>query len=582
MAAPADGDAAEWRLETWTVDGGAEPIRLAARAVSAPARSGDVALAALDGMPRPVFVGHAALPEPGIASIGAGQPGLFAGGWPGHALDRAGATVVTRGADVWLLAPQAGTVAVGPVPFEAGREVVVQLPAGLAANLPGGNGALAMWRVVAGAGQPYFGAASGLTDSGAVVLATTPASVRGSGAMRLRLVRDQPRLLPPQPLDGAVQTEVPPGAALPLTLPPGDKTLQMDLAPGLAAFAGWQGAAPTAAWSGTTAISRTADGAWTDLLLVNTGAAPAAAKVSAQPARAAETLKPGAMIRRFFGAGGSFAIAFDAPPGSKLMTAGDATMTAATDAGAGTGVEVAVAGAGRATVQHGPGAVAVWLEAPGTPAWPDPAAQTITLPAHTALSGGGAAFTFTADAPALLHVSTTAPVFAGLSQAGRTDPPALFAAGAELHRAVAAGPVTVTLFPAADGPLGGTVSVWAERLLPVREGLGDSVAVAPGGSAAFGFTLAKADTIGIGLRAEPDQVSARLLDSHGALVGEGIAQLRRLEPGAYVLEARVPPTAPPVILRPALVGITPRGNGPPPDVVQTYLELVGMKPQKAP
>jgi hypothetical protein len=61
-----------------------------------------------------------------------------------------------------------------------------------------------------------------------------------------------------------------------------------------------------------------------------------------------------------------------------------------------------------------------------------------------------------------------------------------------------------------------------------------------------------------------------------------VAQLRDLKAGAYVLEARVPPTAPPTVLRPALVGITPRGNGPPPDVVQNYLELVGMKPQKAP
>ena len=32
------------------------------------------------------------------------------------------------------------------------------------------------------------------------------------------------------------------------------------------------------------------------------------------------------------------------------------------------------------------------------------------------------------------------------------------------------------------------------------------------------------------------------------------------------------------ILRPAVIGITPRGSGPPPDVAQHYLELVGLKP----
>ena len=83
------------------------------------------------------------------------------------------------------------------------------------------------------------------------------------------------------------------------------------------------------------------------------------------------------------------------------------------------------------------------------------------------------------------------------------------------------------------------------------------------------------------MRAEPDRVSARLLDATRAVLGEGVAQLVALTPGRYVLEARVPPDAPTSVLRPALVGITPRGNGPPPDVVQSYLELVGLKPQGA-
>ena len=176
----------------------------------------------------------------------------------------------------------------------------------------------------------------------------------------------------------------------------------------------------------------------------------------------------------------------------------------------------------------------------------------------------------------------TSPVFAGLQQTGRTDPPALFGNGAELHRAVAAGPVTVTLYPADDGPLGGTAAIWAEPLTPLGEGLGDSVAVAPGSTAAFSFTLAQPATVGVGLRADPDEAELSLLDAQGAVVGSGVAQLQALKAGSYVLEARIPPAGVTTVLRPALVGITPRGNGPPPDVVQTYLELVGMKPQKAP
>ncbi len=78
---------------------------------------------------------------------------------------------------------------------------------------------------------------------------------------------------------------LPPGTALPITLPPGDKTLQLDLAPGVAAFAGWHDAVPVAVWGGRAAVSRTHGRAWTELLLVNLGSVAAPARVASQPAR---------------------------------------------------------------------------------------------------------------------------------------------------------------------------------------------------------------------------------------------------------------------------------------------------------
>jgi hypothetical protein len=237
----------------------------------------------------------------------------------------------------------------------------------------------------------------------------------------------------------------------------------------------------------------------------------------------------------------------------------------------------AVAGPGRAWIEHGAGPVALWLDSPGVPAWPAPAPQTLDLPARLALSGPAAAFAFTTDGPALLHIATTAPVLAGLQQ----EAPAMFASGAAMDRAVPGGPVSLLLVSPDDGPLGGTLSVAAEPLHDLTEGLGEAVAVGPGGSAAWTFTLPKTLTIGVGVRAEPDEAAVRLLDAHGAVVGTGVAQLRTLPAGAYVLEAHVP-GANPAVLRPALVGLTPRGNVPPPDIVQSYLELAGLKPQGTP
>jgi hypothetical protein len=221
----------------------------------------------------------------------------------------------------------------------------------------------------------------------------------------------------------------------------------------------------------------------------------------------------------------------------------------------------------------------VWIAAAGASPWPDVGAQTVALPAHLPMAGPAMALALNQAAPSLLHVSTTAPVLAALVQAGRTDAPRLFPAGAELHAMLAAGPAELRLYPPADGPLTGSLAVSAEPVIPAGEGLGASVSVAPGGAAAFGFSLAKAATIGVGVRADPDRVSVRLLDAAGAVKGEGVAQLQTLPAGQYVIEASVPPDAPPTILRPAIIGITPRNAGPPPDVVQHYLELVGLKPQ---
>ena len=243
------------------------------------------------------------------------------------------------------------------------------------------------------------------------------------------------------------------------------------------------------------------------------------------------------------------------------------------------GHDVAVSGTGRLTVQHAVGPIAVWLDVNGTSPWPQAAPQPVKAPAHLALAGPAMALKLDQTAPSLLHVSTTAPVLAALVQAGRTDPPRLFPAGAELHVMLASGTAELRLYSPTDGPLTGSLTLSADPVSPIAEGLGAPVSVAPGGSAVFGFSLAKTATIGVGVRADPDRATVRLLDAGGAVLGEGVAQLRTLRPGQYLMEAQVPPDAPATIVRPAVVGITPRGSGPPPEVAQHYLELVGLKPQ---
>jgi hypothetical protein len=181
---------------------------------------------------------------------------------------------------------------------------------------------------------------------------------------------------------------------------------------------------------------------------------------------------------------------------------------------------------------------------------------------------------FSADKPVLLHAQSTAPVILALGQ----DAPVLFPAGAEFHRYLTAGAASLRVISPHDGPLSGTLELGAEPVASASEGVGAEVALAPGTSAAFGFEVARAGPVGVGVRAVPDRISVRLITADGKALGEGVAQLQRLTPGRYVLEARVPPDAATTLLRPAIVGIALRPNGPPPDVVNTYLALVGRAP----
>jgi uncharacterized protein YecT (DUF1311 family) len=578
VASPADADQAPWRVEVWTVDGGAQSIRVAARSLEVtPQPAGRVALAALDDMPAAVAIAHVALDSAAPVAIEP-APGLLAGGWAGQALASLNGPVLPQARDVWLLGHEAGTATVAPLPFTGARVIIV--PPGQVAQLaaaapPAGH--VAIWRAEGGFAQPGLGAAAGIGNFSAVALADRPVVLRnasGDGPLRVALTRLDLELLPARTLAAALQTTLPPGSALPLRLPGGDKVLQADMGAEVAAFAG-----QTAVWAGAAPVSRSLQGGWTDILLVNAGSAAAPARLAWQPAPPVAPLRAGTVLKRFFGAGGSFELRFDAASGAHLVSAGDASLTAiAADGAVRRGQDIVLSGTGRAVVEHGIGPIAVWLAADGVSPWPDAAVQQVKPPARLTLAGAAMALGLKQDSPSLLHVSTTAPVLAALVQSRRTDPPRLFPAGAELHVMLAAGAAELRLYPPSDGPLSGSLLLSAEPVTPIGEGLGAPVSVAPGQSAVFAFSVAKAATIGVGVRADPDRASVRLLDASGAVLGEGVAQLRALRAGQYLIEAQVPPDAGPTILRPAVIGITPRGSGPPPDVARQYLEVVGLKP----
>ncbi len=573
------GAVGPWRASVWAVDGGREDILLTAGPVQAAAQGpGRVRMAAQVG----VAVARVALGTPGLVRVAGG---VIAGGWAGHALVVPEDGLVAPQSDtLWLVGPAGAEAEVVPVAVTAALSVPV--PAGARAMVTGGAvpaGTVRVWRADAGLEQPGLAAGQGMgvASGSALALGAGPVQVwhaGGTTALRPRVTPIDLALQDVRTLDSAFNGVLPPRSATPLVLPGGSRRTMIALAPGMAAVAGWRGPDAVTVWA-PTETARVLPGAWTEWLLINTTDAPAPASLGGAPAPA-ETLQPTAVMKTFFGSAGSIQLPFDAPvgapAGARLRIAGPATATVIAGDRVSRGRDIPLDGAGQIIVSHEPGAVAVWMEIDGRSPWPDAAPQAAALPSRMPLMGAAMALSIAPGGPVLLHVRTTAPVILTLGRGA----PMLFPAGADLHRYVAAD-TTLRIDSPHDGPLSGTLAMSADPVIPVSEGLGEAVAVPPGGTAAFGFQIARAADVGLGLRAEPDRADTRLLRADGTMVGEGAALLQRLQPGRYVIEARNPSDATTALMRPAVIGITPRGAGPPPEVARKYLELVGLAPKDA-
>jgi uncharacterized protein len=599
VAVTADGEAARpWRVSGWTVDGGSEPVQFAVRNVSAVAQP--VGLVNLAPLPlgdtfsnlRTALV---TAPQAGLIRFGRDTAGIFAGSATGQALSPIeGGIIVPQSDRVWLLSRGSGEAelaidAVVPAPDQA---IALSLPSGWAATVPAApvaQGRLRFWLAESGFGQPGLGAGRGMGVARGSAFALGGESAlkvwnAGNGdGLRLRLKSVELRTLPERQVDAALLDTLPAVSALPLRLPGGAQRLRLDLSAAAAAIAGWHGEDAVTAWTGNTPASWSLEGGWTELLLVNPSPRALPVALSFVPLTGEPVaLRPGVAEKRFFGAAGTLFLPLEAHAGQRLIVAGaeDATVIGS-DGSVTRGSVIPLSGSGRVFLRHGPGLLAAWIEGEGVSPWPPAQPQNVSLPAALALAGETMTLSFSAPAPAVLHARTSAPVILALDQGGRAEPPALFPAGAEFNRYLADGAAQLRLISPHDGPLAGSLDLSATPVIPASEGLGDAVAVAPGGTALFAFEAVQDGAVGVGIRADPDRAVVRLLSGDGAPLGQGVAMLRRLAPGHYLIEARVPPDGETTLLRPAVIGIAPRAKGPPAEVARHYLELVGMAPATA-
>jgi len=588
LGVPVGSAGAAWRAAVWTVDGGTVPIRFAARAVTAtPAPIGAVALApvALGGLRQ--SWNAALVADPGAMMLHLARPdaGLLAASSPDQpAAPPAGGSIVAQSDAVWLLSPDAAAPGLAVVQATPGAELAVSVPTAGRATMPippPAASTLCAYVAASGLGQPGLeaGRGMGVADGSAFALcggSTISAWNAGDEApLRLRLRRHDLVMQPEVAVDQVFAGTLPSRAVLPLRLPVGMKRLDTSLAAGGAMVAGWQQAGSVTAWAGDAALSRSLAGSWTDALLVNTSDSPVPAALTMTAVAQPPGLASGGMFRRFFGADGSFVLPVTATPGQRLVLAGDATASVQrADGQVRQGRVIPLVGDATAVVTHRSGPLALWIEGPGVSPWPEATPRDVALPQRLALSGEAMTLRLSPGAPMLLRVASTAPVILAIG----TDAPVLFGRGVALARYLPAGDALLRLLSPQDGPLSGALEVSGSPVTEVGEGLGAPVAIAPGGAAVFGFTVAAAGPVGLGVRADPDRVVVRLLDDQGRTLERGVSMLRQLATGHYLLEASVPPDAPTTLARPAVFGVLPHRNPPPPDVVRGLLVAAGFAP----
>jgi hypothetical protein len=577
LAMPADATDGAWRLSVWSVDGGTLPVRVAAQVLERPAIAGQPhpQSTKLPGIADTLVVAHVAMPDRGVRRL-SGARDVLAGCWPGHAASLPEADlIIPQADDLWLVSPRPANLSLTRLPPGAALAMTVQ--AGATAALPLQTTNLAAW-IADAQGQPGIHGQHGMGIAAGSALALTTrddAATYNAGdtdALRISARPVALALAAERQLDDQAASELPPATAIPLSLPPGLHRLQADLAPGTALVAGWPAQDAVVVWAGHQAESRTLEGRWTHLLLVNTTSAAAPASVRGEAVAAPATLQPDGALTRFFGAAGSLDVAMAATAGQTLVVAGGSAVVVDRQGHVHRGARLPIDGPGPVTLIHGPGMLAAWLDGPGTHPWPSPPPVSVQLPQTIALSGTAMRLAVSPAAPCLLRVRTSAPVILQFDQ----DGPELFPAGASFSRYLPAGPHVLLAASPQAGGLSGAMDLSTAPIRSAKDGLGDSVAVAPGDSAAFGFALKTPARIGLAVRAQPDGAALRLLDARGRILASGGAMLRDLPAGDYVLQASVKPNAPMTLIRPAVIGLAPRPNGPPAEIIASYRALAGL------
>jgi hypothetical protein len=584
-----------YRLRVWPEDHGATPIVVTALGLSAPASQGfaaglDLQTAQLG--PRQIEFRHIAIPHPQLLQLAGAADTLRWGSEPGVPLahDSTG-TIIATGKSLWITNSSLDSATLQPANLLDGKiRITLRADTPVALPLPAmPSGQISLWTAQAQGGQAGIAVDGG---AGSRLMAI------GGGGAFTEAVAFQPPGLPSPTLQlwqagvsidalpvtlrrigfaavkkftvvpGETDGTILGGGAVSAALPVGWKRLSLSLPEGVVAVLSREGA-PQSLIMGNGDAPDILDSEADTILLLNPGHDSAAFSLSVQPVSQPElTLAPGGMLTHYSPTDAVLHIALSGAPAA-LRLAGMATdITAIDTAGKVTSADAAQAGAGgTAIVTVQPGLAVISKDGAVIT---NALAQTVAAPGSAQLSGPSRLLIFPPGDARLIHFETDTPI---VLRAG--DIPEPFPAGAVANLFQPKAKPLSLYVAAVAGDLSGTARFDAIPAIPITDGLGPSVLLAPGHSRLFTFSLIAPRSIGAGVRGSVDDADVRLLASDGTLLGRGLVLMHNLAPGTYYLAVDVPPDGVATTIQPALVGKTLPDDGPPDDVKAQYLALAG-------
>ena len=583
VAWPGAEDKAEWRATVWPVDGGKETVAVAARVLEQRTRrTGDVAFDKVGDLAPELCVARVETPEAALVNLSANDA-IAAGSSPSQPLRLARAgTLAPQAASLWLMTRDCKAKARVDAFDWLGEEVALDLGAGERAHLPSiaaPRGKTRLWLARSTFAQPAIdaGAGMGVAPGAALALASDKPpqlwNADSDAAFRATLAAIDVDARAPVKGGASFAAVIPPKSAQPVDMETSDAPLALDLSGGVVAFAGARGVFGDGA-----GVSRLLHGGAARVTLVNMTQTPLPARLS-RASEPAISLNDKTALKRFFGAAGQFSAPVEAAKGDRLIIVGAEATFMSRDGRISRGADLSLDGPGELILDHPPGLVAAWIERNGAAPWPQTSARALALPQRVALEGQAMRFALKQDRPVMIAASSGAPALVSFTQNGKRETLA-FPSGVEFRHYMAAGDATLEIYSPHDGALSGALDVSAQPVIEAHEGVNDPIVLAPGASALFSFETTREAEIGVGLRAEPDRIAARLTDAKGKTLGEGVAQMLKLPPGRYFLEARAPVDASATTLRAAILGLSPPPAAPPEEAVADLLARAGLKKSK--